>query len=539
MLAAACGATPAPRITRRLGGERRVGAFVSPYSYEWYLRGEVAIAQGELEVAAQALARARAGPEEDPYVLARLADVLDQLDEQDRAQDVLADGIELDPRSEAILLVRGTIAERHDRFGEAIDAYQRAARAAPLSEKPALALAALLRRRGARGRADAVLDRYILRAGLSTPGALRARLDLALSRGDGAGAAATVEALLQHSPARAVDVHRAAESALAGGHPTLAAGLLDAMPRTDDTALLRVRALLDAGRAEEVEGILMTTAPEAFGGELSLARLYLRAGRADRAEEIALGVSVTDRDNPEAWLVLGISRLALGSFGAAAADLAQVPRGAGGFAEARVAMAQVFVAQGLSAVAGELLGNALDGPSDDGALLRCALATIRSDRGDAEGALAVLADSSDSRVIEARGHVLEAANRIEEAASLWASLPPTAADHSKAVQARIRAEKLAARGAYRSAILVLQQWAEEAPEDLMARARLAELLARAGRAEEARVAAGAVVALQPTAATEARLAPVLAGAAGNPRPLSAPEESALEDAAAPTAAPRR
>ncbi|MCA9583119.1 MAG: tetratricopeptide repeat protein, partial [Myxococcales bacterium] len=63
-----CGGAKTPEVTRTLDGAARRGYFVSPYSYEWYVRGELAMERGDFEGAADAFERALLGPEEDPYV---------------------------------------------------------------------------------------------------------------------------------------------------------------------------------------------------------------------------------------------------------------------------------------------------------------------------------------------------------------------------------------------------------------------------------------------------------------------------------------
>ena len=120
------------KIVRRLGGVAQTGHFVSPYSYEWFIRGELASARHDWATAVQAYRMALAAPEEDTLVLSRLADALDHLGEPDQAQEVLEHAAQLDISSEAVWLMRGNIAERHGDIDVAIRAYERAEVAAPL-----------------------------------------------------------------------------------------------------------------------------------------------------------------------------------------------------------------------------------------------------------------------------------------------------------------------------------------------------------------------------------------------------------------------
>ncbi len=168
-------------ITRRVGGQEREGIFVSPFSYEHFVRGELAYLAGDLRLALEEYQLARAGPEDDPLLIARIAEVLDRLDRERDALAILEQGEALDPRSELVWLTRGRIHERHDRIEEAAHAYSRAASFAPRSEQGPIALAALLRAHGDPEEADAVLERYLERG--QGAGAARARLALALERG--------------------------------------------------------------------------------------------------------------------------------------------------------------------------------------------------------------------------------------------------------------------------------------------------------------------------------------------------------------------
>ncbi|MCZ7677358.1 MAG: tetratricopeptide repeat protein [Sandaracinaceae bacterium] len=153
VLASACGGMfGSPIITRRVGGEERQGIFVSPFSYEHFVRGELAWLRGDLREALEEYQLARAGPEDDPLLVARIADVLDRLGREREALAMLDQGEALDPRSELVWLARGRIHERHDRATDAMDAYARAAALAPSSEEAPIApRGAPPRARGARG----------------------------------------------------------------------------------------------------------------------------------------------------------------------------------------------------------------------------------------------------------------------------------------------------------------------------------------------------------------------------------------------------
>ncbi|MFW5875518.1 MAG: tetratricopeptide repeat protein [Myxococcota bacterium] len=351
--ASACAtAEPAP-VVRVVGGEPRQQTFVSPYAYEWYIRGELAAAGGDLEAAAEALRRARTGPSDDPFVIARLAEVLDRMDRRAEAERVLDEGLELDPRSEAVWLARARIAARHDEVDRALQAFHRAEQAAPRSPSAPIGLAELLQARGQVGRAEAVLRRYLKRLPEAEPAALRARLELALIRQDRATAVETARLLMRRAPARADAILRTAKLALARGDPVMAADLLAALPDSHAPAALQVEALIAAGRPERAEAVLTAVHPRDVGGLAEQARLYLRVGRAGRSEEVAELANSLGND-PAAHLVAGQATLAQGKWAEAAAHFARVPPDLAATDEAREGLSAALEAQGLGPLAEEI-----------------------------------------------------------------------------------------------------------------------------------------------------------------------------------------
>src|SRR5690606_8041459 len=71
---AACGgAAQPPTIVRTLDGQQRPSPFVPPTAYEAYMRGELALAQGQYAQAMAQLELATTAPEEDAFLLTRLA----------------------------------------------------------------------------------------------------------------------------------------------------------------------------------------------------------------------------------------------------------------------------------------------------------------------------------------------------------------------------------------------------------------------------------------------------------------------------------
>lgn len=489
-----CGASGPGRITRRVGGEVRTGVFVSPYAYERFLRGELAELRGELAEAAREYERARAGPEDDVLLVARLADVRDRLGRERDALALLREGEALDPRSELLALTRGRIHERHGRLDDAIEAYSQAAASAPGSEEGPLALSALLRARGEREEADAVLARYLERG--RGAGAARARLRLAIESGQPQAADEAVRALLEVAPARADEVRAAAVAALEGDRPELALRLLASAPEREEDRPLRLRAALRAGDRARAEGVLATWLPESPAGLLDVARGYLELGRPGRAAELAR-VASSANAGTTARLLLGRALRGEGRVDESAAVLASIERGSAAWPESVVELARTLRAAGRPALAAEVL----ERTGSDEVEVVLGLAEARGEAGDDVGALAAL-HGDDPQVRAARAERLEAMGRLEEAWAILAGLP---LEH-RAVTERARAEAALRDGERDRALRILAAWVEASPEDVLARARYAELLAAAGQQEEARRVASRALPLAVWPSVRARLA---------------------------------
>ncbi len=493
----ACGGAASYPVARHMDGERVVGTFVSPYSYEHFIRAELARDQGDLETAAQELSMARAGPDEDPLVMSLLAEVLEELGRSEDADRLLEDAERRFPDAESVWLARGRIAERRDDSEAAIAAYEAAEVRAPRSETGPLALARLLRSEAKSGRADAVLARYIHRSG-GTVGALRAQLALSVARRDAARALEAVRALLLLAPARSDEVIAVATTALETGHPILAARLLDATPNAPPR--LRLRALLAAHRKADAEALLATLRDDELDGPLGRARFLLAVGRAMEARELA-DVVAAETDDPEALLVGGQARLSLGDLSGAARLLSRVPASSTSATEARLGLAEALAAQGLAGAAAEVL--ALSDRRDP--RVREALATIRFHRGDARGAMRAVGDGDDGVTRAMRARLTEQIGPVDAAIEAWRQVPPDDPALDRPTRLRARAERLIDHGEREAAIETLRTLHRIAPDDLAAAARLGELLRDAGHGDDARDLARDLAPLAIDETTRARL----------------------------------
>ena len=508
-IATACTSAATPQIVRRVDGQPIVGPVVSPFSYEWFIRGEIALERGDLESAAEAFHLARAGPEEDPLVLSRLAEVLNRLGRREAADLILQEARTQFPQAESVWMASGTVAESRGERDEALRAFERAEAAAPESEAPVLALARLLGTE-APGRAEAALERFLSRMGRGSSGAHRAQLEIALLRGDATRAEAAVRSLLWLAPARLEEILRVAEALMNDGQPALALRLVDAAGSNRVPVRLRVRVLLAAGRRNEAEAALTRSSDRAFGGALEQARLFIEAGRPDRALELAEATSIAD-PSPEANIVRALAEAELGQRAVAARRLAAIPEGVRGYSESRLALSRALAEGGLTGVAREVLKSALDGSPDDPDLVRRGLAELRAVGGDADAAVALYGEGTEAASAAARAEMLDLAGQLAEANVAWAEVDLGSAELTQSARLRAHAEQLAASGARDEAVEVLTTLIRYSPADLVARARLVELAAAAGRAEAARRAATDVLRLTADPQLRARVERITRG----------------------------
>jgi tetratricopeptide (TPR) repeat protein len=347
---------PVPSPTGRGEQPRRSAPapLASPYAYEWFVRAELLEARGQHAAAAEAYRNALATADPDPFVLGRLANALDLGGDRGAAERAIDAGLELDPRSEALWLVRGHIAARHRAWNESVAAFERAQSSAPESAAGSLAQAALLRERGQTERAIAILDALAARLPKESGAALHARLELALTQRDAGQLSSAAAALVAHGRRTDQDLlRRSAQRLVATGQAALASRLLASLPRSPEVAALRLRVAQDLGRRDEVERILVTTPPNALGTPLDLAETYLAIQRPAQALE---QLGLVDRASAPHRFALLHARalLALGDPGQAALQLARIPPDSANHPAARIALAHALQAGGLPSLASEL-----------------------------------------------------------------------------------------------------------------------------------------------------------------------------------------
>ena len=288
------------------------GSFVPPTSYEAFVRGELLLAEGRPREAVAQFELATTAPDEDPYLLSRLAYAELMAGDASAARRTLERAEQLDRCSEAVWLVRGAIAEREDDETAVRAAYQRAAACAPRSPAGALALARFLRRRGESARALDVL----VHLGDAQRAEGARELDRSLKDAD---AATLAHALAALGADRAADSHATEDAvalALQRGLPRLAARIADSRA-ANLPVLLQAQLLRALGDRERLAGLLAQHGADDLGGSAKAAELALWAGAFERAELEATSALASAPSDPlrairvRAQLALGLRAQAL------------------------------------------------------------------------------------------------------------------------------------------------------------------------------------------------------------------------------------
>lgn len=314
-----CVRGPSAAVVRRVGGAERPGRFVSPYEYEHFVRAERCAALSDFVCAAEGYENALLGADEDPYVLARLAEALDRLGDSEASGRRLARAEALGPGSVDVALARARIAERHERWDEAVSAGRAAVARDPGSTEAKAWLARLLLR----------LDRADEAARLLGEGPhdslalVELALDVAFARGDRAAILATARALAMGWAFGDDRLRGLATRAAGAGDPGLAADLLARVrvPGESDRRL-GLSYLAAARRTDDLEVALARDATGPLVVDAGFAELA--TSRPERALERADSVLATEPD-PRARRLRGEALLALGRSDEGMRELRAVP----------------------------------------------------------------------------------------------------------------------------------------------------------------------------------------------------------------------
>jgi tetratricopeptide (TPR) repeat protein len=314
-----CAGRTSEVVPRTLQGSLVRGSFVPPSSYEAYVRGELLLLEGK---PAQALAQfelAATAPDEDPYLLSRMAHAQRLTGALDDAERTLRHAERLDPCAEAVWLMRAELLEQRAELARAEAALEKATACAPRSPAGELALAQLLDRQGKSARALEVLTRAAQRP---FGGPATSALERALAS---AQPAALAHALSGLGMQRASDLPATAHAiriALDRQLPRLALRLREQNP-AKLPARLEAEVLEQNGRRDELAALIALSDADELGGPAHAAALALRAGAFERAELEATSALASQRSDHTRQL-RARARIALGRIGDALGDIREV-----------------------------------------------------------------------------------------------------------------------------------------------------------------------------------------------------------------------
>jgi tetratricopeptide (TPR) repeat protein len=345
LLSVGCAARSAPRTAGAAETASRPRPFVPAFAYEAYIRGELALAQGKPREAAQQLEMATAAPDEDAYLLSRLAEAQRQSGEAALALQTLAEAERVEPCSESLWLTRGGWAERDRDLQTAARAYAQAVACAPGSDRGVLALARVWSESGEQARA---LELLANSARLPSLAGAKAAFARALGTADVAEVRFALDTWLSLAALDTATYRSALSRALQRDEPTLALSLselsatpIDGLLKAQLLSVTHARAALRALLAQHQEGEL--------GGPDSAAQLSLSARDFERAELYA-SLSIGRQPSDLGFATRALARRGLGQHEAALEDI----RAVGNHEQKRALARSQLAALGLAALASEL-----------------------------------------------------------------------------------------------------------------------------------------------------------------------------------------
>jgi tetratricopeptide (TPR) repeat protein len=316
-LSLGCGARAPSDVPRTLHGTALRGAFVPPTAYEAYVRGELALARGRPDEAIAQLDLATTAPDEDPYLLSRLAHAQLLAGKRAQAEQTLDRAYALDPCHEQVWLMRGELAATRGDDDGARAAFAKASACAPGSDEGVLAQSALLADRGdLAGSLDVLVDAHEHGQQVLTRMLFGSRAQA--PRGSTRDADPLHFAHAVASLSRSDAIERAAGLALERGMPRLSLRLREQhaarLPPQLEAQLLQAN-----GMRAELAALLAQHDASELGGAARTAALALDAGVYERAE-LESGTALAEAPSDALHALHARASLALGDTRAAMVD---------------------------------------------------------------------------------------------------------------------------------------------------------------------------------------------------------------------------
>ena len=471
---AACASSVPRTVPRVVDGRVMDGPVVSPYAYEWFIEGEIQAAKGRHDQAAMAFESATAAPAGDVVLVTRLAEEYEMSGAARRADRAISLARRHYPTSARVALTEGRIWQHRGEVEQSLGAFARAHELEPGWAEPIVATADLLAARGLSERAAIVLLDYLEAAPEEHAQAPRTAL-VALARRTGNPEVLARALTFEPSLTLEERARSAATLALALERPALAARMLGGALGDTQNVSLWLEALARSGEDARAADYVSSGNAARTASVEDRADLLLALHEADRALRLLAAAERSARVQH----ARGSALLARGDYVGAASILAAIPLGASPFESSRLALADCSLSKGRRGAAAEALSTV----PHASLAVRQKLAEIYVDEGDLREALRLF-DARQPRERAALAAILERAGQFDEAAAYYASVR-VSASNDRRVRARASAEQLASRGHVRGAIVILEQWASFAPDDLYSRVRLIELLQAERRDEEA------------------------------------------------------
>jgi hypothetical protein len=305
------------------------------------LQGQPAQAVAQLELAVTA-------PDEDPYLLSRLAYAQLQSGDRAEAARTLSHASELDRCSEAVWLMRGALAESTQELAVARAAYEKASACAPASARGELALVQLLLEHGEEAAAlDVLIGAAEHSGGVERPVAGQA-LRRSLQDATPPTLAHALDGLGRERAPDSLTIEQAIKLALARGLPRLALRLREKYAARLP-APLEAQLLSANGQLEQLAALVASNDADVFGGHERTALLALEAHAYERAE-LEASSAMQQRESDAMHAVRARAVLALGQPRAALADVKAVQEAG----LRRSLLREALAASGAPALADEL-----------------------------------------------------------------------------------------------------------------------------------------------------------------------------------------